>query len=340
MKVKVDKIVVPEVRASSILTPEQQAFFQGTVEKYGVLQDILVRPLPDGRYELIAGKTRLEELKRRGMLEIEVKVIHASAKDALLMHLAENYARGSVEPIATAQVIQRALDEGSTVEEIAAIFNHSPDWVRFMVSLLKLPEVYQDALRQQRIKVTHVREAMRLPDLREADAALSAATRLGWTTTTMHHYVNNRLAEIEKARVASQREGITVPPPPPEPERLVKYDQCLVCGQMVPKEDIHLPSVCTGCYELAKYVASQFGPGDQGMQAVCSLYQRARAWDALQRPILPPGAERVQSSEIPSPQLPESSTPQLPEKAVVIRDDKLRAEIRRIMREELERQQR
>jgi len=340
MKVKVDKIVVPEVRASSILTPEQQAFFQGTVEKYGVLQDILVRPLPDGRYELIAGKTRLEELKRRGMLEVEAKVIHASAKDALLMHLAENYARGSVEPIATAQVIQRALDEGSSVEEIATIFNHSPDWVKFMISLLKLPPVYQDALREQRIKVTHVREAMRLPDLREANAALSAAVKLGWTTTTMHHYVNNRLAEIEKARLVSEREGIEVPPPPPEPERLVKYAQCLIHGGMVPREEIHLPSVCTGCYELAKYVTSQFGTGEAGMQAIYGIYQRARAWDALQRPITPPGLEHVQPPETPSPGGPEPSKPQLPEKPVVISDDKLRAEIKRIMREEMERQQR
>jgi len=340
MRVKIADIVVPEVRASSILTPEQQAFFKGTVEKYGVLQDILVRPLPDGRYELIAGKTRLDELRARGHEEVEAKVIQADAKDALLMHLAENYARGSVEPIATAQVIQRALDEGSTVQEIATIFNHSPDWVKFMVSLLKLPPVYQQALREQRIKVTHVREAMRLPDLREADAALSAAVTHGWTTTTMHHYVNNRLAEIEKARLASERKGIEVPPPPPEPERLVKYGQCLVCGRMVPREDIHLPSVCTGCYELGKYVASQFGPGQQGMDAIFGLYQRARAWDALQRPILPPGQERVQPREIPSPPQAEPAQPILPEKPIVIKDDKLRAAIRRIMREELERQQR
>jgi len=339
VKISVDKIVVPEIRASSQLTPEQQAFFKGTVEKYGVLQDILVRPLPNGRYELIAGKTRLEELKSRGEVEVEAKVIEASAKDALLMHIAENWARGSVDPISTARVIEKALKEGASVEEVAQIFNHNPDWVKFMVSLLKLPEKYQTALQEQRIKVTHIREAFRLPDLREVDAALSAATTHGWSTTIMHYYVNNRLAELEKAKHMSERKGIEVPPPPPEPERLVKYAQCLVHGGMVPREDIHLPSICTGCYELAKYVTSQFGTGDKGMQAVYAIYQRARAWEALQKPILPPGQERAQPRETPSPPGPEPGRPILPEKSQPISDDKLRAMIKRMMREELERQQ-
>jgi len=145
VKIPIESIVIPEVRASSKLTPEQQAFFKGTVEKYGVLQDILVRPLPDGRYELIAGKTRLEELKSRGVREVEAKVIEADVKDALMMHIAENWARGSVDPISTARVIQKALDEGATVEEIAQIFNHKPEWVRFMVGLLKLSPTYLNA---------------------------------------------------------------------------------------------------------------------------------------------------------------------------------------------------
>ena len=339
MKIPVDKIVVPEIRASSQLTPEQQAFFEGTVDKFGVLQDILVRPLPDGRYELIAGKTRLEELTKRGASEVEVKVIEADAKDALLMHLAENYARGTVEPISTAKVIKKALDEGSSVEEIGKIFNHKPEWVRFMVGLLKLPPVYQQALQEGRIKVTHVREALRLPDLKEADAALTAAITHHWTTPVMHNYVNNRLAEYEAARRRSETTGVPVPPPPPEPERLVKYGQCLVHGGMVPREDIHLPSMCSGCYELAKYVTSQCGTGEEGMQRIYKALELQQAYEAQQRQFF---LKREMSTQPPEPPSagpgPATGTP-LPERPVVIEDEKERARIRKLVREELDRQQ-
>jgi len=340
VKIPVSNIVVPEVRASSRLTPEQQAFFKGTVEKYGVLQDILVRPLPDGRYELIAGKTRLDELKLRGVSEVEVKVVEANTKDALMMHIAENWARGSVDPISTARVIRKALDEGATVDEIAQIFNHRPEWVRFMIGLLELSPAYQKALQNGEIKVTHIREALRLPDLREADAALSAAIHHGWSTSVMHHYVNNRLAELEAARLVREKTGVELPPPPPEPERLVKYGQCLVCGCMVPRETLRLPTCCDECHELSRYVVSQVGTGEQAMQRIYRALEQLQAFEALQRQAAIQATIREQQQPTPSPSALGVNRFTLPERSAPISDDKLRAEIRRILRDELEKQQR
>ena len=338
-KIGIDKIRVPEIRASSQLTEEQRAFFEGTVEKFGVLQDLLVRPLPDGNYELIAGKTRLEELKKRGATEVDVKIIEADSKDALMMHLAENYARGSVEPISTAKVIQKALDEGSTVEEIAQIFNHRPEWVRFMAGLLKLPDFYQNALQEDKIKVTHIREAFRLPNLDETDSALQGAIVHGWSTGVLRQYVTNRLAEYEAAEKASIETGVTVPPPPPEAARLVKYGQCLVCGQMVPRETINLPAACDGCYTLAKYVVSQCGTGEEGMQRIYKALELQQAWEARQSQFMVEQEMRKKSFETPPEQPPTTMEAALPAKSTPIEDKDLRALVRKYMREELERQQ-
>jgi len=337
MKISVSKIIIPKVRASSVLTPEQKAFFEGTVAKYGVLQPIVVRPLPGGRYELIAGKTRLEKQIEDGAQEVEARVIKASAKDALMMHLAENYARGSVDPISTAKVIKAALEKGSSEEEIAVIFNHKPEWVRFMVGLLELSPEYQQALQEGTLKVTHIREALRLPNLKEADAALQAALTLGWSTSVMHHYVSNRLAEFEAAKVKSETLGVEVPPPPPEPKRLVKYGQCLVCGEMVPREQISLPAVCEECYMMAKYVVSQCGKGDPGMQRVYKALETLQAWEAHQRQYFLQRQMQTQPREIPSPRPGFESPEILPEKATPIADDKLRNLIKKLLREELER---
>jgi len=172
VKIPVDRIKVPEVRASSRLTPEQRAFFEGSVKKYGVLQDILVRPLPDGSYELIAGKTRLEEQVRQGLTSVDAKVIEADSRDALLMHLIENVARGSVDPISVGKVIQNLVNQGMGVEEIASILNHSPEWVRLRLLCLKMPEEYQAALQEGRLKIGHVEQVTRLPTPEEVGYAL------------------------------------------------------------------------------------------------------------------------------------------------------------------------
>lgn len=53
--VSLDKIKIPEVRVSSILDEEQQALMRSTIQEIGVVQDIVVRRVAEGEYELVAG---------------------------------------------------------------------------------------------------------------------------------------------------------------------------------------------------------------------------------------------------------------------------------------------
>jgi len=337
-QIPIGRIVIPEVRASSRLTDEQRAFFMGTVEKYGVLQPIVVRPLGRGKYELIAGKTRLEELKRKGVKQVEAKVVQASPKDAMLMHLAENFARGSVDPINTAKVIVKALDEGASLEEIAKIFNHSVDWVKFMTSLLKLPQVYQAALEEGRLNVTHIREALKLPDFREVDAALQAALNLGWSASVLARYVRNRLAEHEAAKHATLTTGVKHEAPPPEPERLVKYEQCFICGRTVLREQIRLPTCCDDCYNLTRYITTQIGTGEEAMKRIFKAFEAERKLMERQTPYAIQIPPTIESPEYPSPPV-QTRQPEIKfERSQPIEDEKLRNLIKRMVREELQRQ--
>jgi len=277
-RIKIQDIVIPKVRANSRLTEEQLAWFKATVQKYGVLQPILVRELPDGKYELLAGKTRLTELKNQGAEYVDAIVIQADDKDALMMHLAENLARGQTDPISVAKVMQKALDSGATLEELAQITGHSKQWVKFYLSLLELPEVYQKALSEGKLTVTHIREALRLPTVEEIDAALSTALQLGWNAAVLKQYVENRLLEYQKAEEQYQSTGVYEPPPPPEPERLISYRQCMCCRKMVPTEKIRLPTICEDCFQLAQYCVSQLGDPRKAME---TIYQALTHYQAF-----------------------------------------------------------
>jgi len=54
--VRLNKIRIPEVRVSSILDEEQKALLASTIREVGVVQDIVVRDLGQGEFELVAGK--------------------------------------------------------------------------------------------------------------------------------------------------------------------------------------------------------------------------------------------------------------------------------------------
>jgi len=280
-KIPISKIVIPEQRARSQFTEEQLAFLRGSLMKYGVLSYPIVRPKPDGTYELIDGEHRLKTAKEMGVEEIECVVIPANDKDAAIINILMNVARGTSNPMDIAWAIDKALKAGMSYEEIARVFNRSESWVKFYHGLLDLPEEYQEALRQGKLTPTHIREALRLPDLNEIRAALDTAIRLGWSASVLKNYVDNRLEQLREHQAKLEAGLVEGPPPPPEPEKLVRFSQCLVCGRMVEREKIYLPAVCEDCYSLSKYVVEQVGTGQDAMNLIFEAlrhYQQFRAF--------------------------------------------------------------
>jgi len=273
VRLPIDVIKVPDVRASSKLSPEQLEFFKATVDAVGVVQDPVVREVAPGEYELVAGKTRLEELKARGETEVSVKVIHADDRTALLMHLAENVARGSVDIISVAKVMLRLKTYGSSIGSLAEVLGKSETWVRRTLALLELPESLQQALRDGELTPTHVYLAARMPTPHETMDALQTFITHKWNTSIAETFVNNRLAQLEAAKKTAVEQGVDYAPPPAEPEKLISYQQCLVCGFRVPREKVQVQLVCEGCRELAAYITSQLGPWEKCKETVFAALQ-------------------------------------------------------------------
>jgi len=268
MRIPVKDILVPEVRATSKFDEEAEAWFKATVEKYGVIQPIVVRRLPDGKFELIGGKSRLDAQIERGATEVDAIVIDASAQDALMMHIAENLARGKNDPIQISQVLNKASELGVSDEELAKITGHTVEWVRFYKKLVDLPDVYKKALQEGELTVTHLREALRLPTPEEVDYALTQTLRLGWSASVLHQYVERRLWEIEtyeKKRAMGEPEAET---PPPDAEKLLKYERCMCCDRTVLREEVYMKIMCKDCHNLIRYIVENIGPPKEAMDII------------------------------------------------------------------------
>lgn len=281
-KISIEKITIPKVRANSKFTGEQEEFFKASIKKFGVLQPVLVRPLSDGNYELIGGKARLTEVKEKGASEIDAIVLETSEKDSLMMHIAENLARGKSDHISVAKVLKKAQEQGTKVEELAKVTGHDPSWVKFHIGLLGLPEVYQEAISKDELALGVIEQSSRLTTPEEMDYCLSHALQLGWTTSITKRYVDNRLEELKAAQTQSEELKKPVEAPEPEVERLIKYGDCWFCKRKVPSETLYMRILCGGCRDLLQYVLDNLGPPEKAMDLVFKALGRYLKYQKLQ----------------------------------------------------------
>jgi ParB/RepB/Spo0J family partition protein len=357
MKIPIDKIRIPSERLSAKFTPEQEAFFKASIAKLGVIHEPVVRRLPDGTYEVIAGAHRIQELKNLGQTEIECKVVDADDKLALEMNLIENIARGEYDPVELSKMLNKYVQLGASIDDIAKLTGHRREWVEFYLALDKLPDKYKQLLSQGILKVGHIEAASQLPSPEEMAYALDLAADLKWTVSTLQYYVERRLQDI---RLAKALEGGVQPPPPPTPEvakSMVDQYECSGCKRIMHKSTIRCPPICDECYTLLRYCTDQFGPPRQAMGYIYQAVQHYQTFlEAQQRYFLAqqqaqvlqpqiqaglnpagsnPALEENQPIQTPStPQPPRAPAP-MPEKPQVIEDNKLREKIKTMIKEVL-----
>lgn len=266
--VPLEKIRIPDVRVSSVLNEEQRALLSSTIEEIGVVQDIVVRDLGAGEYELVAGKSRLEELRKLNITESQVKVIGADEKLGLIMNITENVARGSYEYISVARAIRRLKELGVSMEQLEKIFPWQRRWIQFIEDLQDLPTDVQEGIRTKKLTPTHVQLALNLPTPPEVHSGLQTAMIHNWDTGTFRTFVENRAEQIERAKARAAELGQEPEIPPAQPQELIRYRQCLVCGYQKPAEKITTQLVCEDCVKLNKYITSQLGPPEEAIQVI------------------------------------------------------------------------
>jgi len=147
-----------------------------SVREFGLLQPIVVREGPDGRYELIMGERRLRAARAAGLQTVPA-IVRDTTDDAMLRDaLLENIHRVQLNPLEEAAAYQQLLEEfGATHEELASKIGRSRSQVTNTIRLLKLPVKVQTRVAAGIISAGHARALLGLP---EAEAQDALATRI------------------------------------------------------------------------------------------------------------------------------------------------------------------
>lgn len=129
-----------------------------SISAQGVVQPIVVRPGPSGRYEIIAGERRWRAAKLAGLSRIPAVVRSMEARAAMATALVENIQRADLNPLEQADALRQLIDEcGLTHEQAAEAVGRSRTAVSNILRLLDLnPEVHA-LVRDERLTLGHAK---------------------------------------------------------------------------------------------------------------------------------------------------------------------------------------
>ncbi len=157
----------------------------GSLGERGVLQPVLVRPKPEGTYELIAGERRWRAAQIAGMKTIPALVRPHDDAAALELALIENMAREDLNPVEEARACAALVEElGLTREQVGRRVGRGRVAVSNLVRLLDLPDEVLELLEEGTISEGHGRALLLAKDHAARRRLARAAAADGWSVRT------------------------------------------------------------------------------------------------------------------------------------------------------------
>lgn len=143
---------------------EELEELSASIQKDGLLQPILVRPLKGGTYQIIAGERRWQASKLAGLQQVPIRVKEATDDKALELALIENIQRSDLNPIEEAYGYRRMMERlNMTQAEVAQAMSKGRSTVANALRLLELPEEAQQLLFEEKITAGHARAILSIP---------------------------------------------------------------------------------------------------------------------------------------------------------------------------------
>lgn len=189
-----------------------------SIKEVGLLQPIVVRPLHDGRWELVAGERRLRAARRAGLATIAVIVRETDDADLLKEALIENIHRVQLNPLEEAAAYGQLLDDfGVTQEELAKRLGKGRPTITNALRLLSLPPSIQRRVAAGVLSAGHAKALLGLATASDQEAVAGRIVAEGLSVRATEELVRLRYLD---ANGTSSRGGTSRRPLPPSMERL------------------------------------------------------------------------------------------------------------------------
>jgi ParB family transcriptional regulator, chromosome partitioning protein len=177
-----------------------------SIRDIGLLQPLVVRPLQDETYELIAGERRLRAAKLAGIETLPALVRHTDDADLLKEALVENIHRVQLNPLEEAAAYQQLLEEFAfTQDELATRLGKSRPSISNALRLLGLPGPVQRRVAAGVLSAGHARALLAIGEPKAQERLAERIVAEGLSVRATEELVRLRLLEDEGGQDASPR---------------------------------------------------------------------------------------------------------------------------------------
>lgn len=207
---RLSEIVPNRAQPRKQFDEEALAQLADSIAQHGVLQPLLVRPLTDGTYQLVAGERRWRASRQAGLHEVPVVVRSMTDAEAAQAALIENLQREDLNPMEEAEGYRTLMETYAlTQEETAQAVNKSRPAVANALRLLHLPEPVRDLVAEGKLSAGHARAALAFATESEQTAAAQQAVERGLSVRELERMAQaaKKPATGDRARSAFARDS-------------------------------------------------------------------------------------------------------------------------------------
>ena len=206
VKLKIMDIEPNRDQPRKIFDDDALAELADSIAKHGVIQPLLVRPMPDGSYQLVAGERRWRASRMAGLTEVLVVIKELSDDEAMALALIENLQREDLNAIEEAQGIKALMDTLSlTQDEAAERVGKSRPAVANALRLLKLPDSVIALVSDGKLSPGHARALLGFRDEQDIIETADLIIEKGLTVRDVEKLVKKRNKEPKAEKPAARR---------------------------------------------------------------------------------------------------------------------------------------
>ena len=184
------------------------ADLSASIAQHGVLQPLVVRPMPDGSYQLVAGERRWRASRMAGLTEVPVVIRELTEQQAAEVALIENLQREDLNPMEEALGYQTLMENyGMTQEQAAQVVNKSRPAVANALRLLHLPAPVAELVSVGVLSAGHARTVLAFEGEDMQVAAATAAVEKGLSVRDLEKMAKTAKAAPRQPKTPARRDS-------------------------------------------------------------------------------------------------------------------------------------
>ncbi|HET9458273.1 MAG TPA: ParB/RepB/Spo0J family partition protein [Candidatus Limnocylindrales bacterium] len=163
--IPVDRIESNPQQPRMVFDPAALLELAASIREHGVLQPILVRPLGENRYQLVAGERRWRASKEAGLQTVPALVEELDDDTALEIAIIENLQREDLSPLEEATMYDRMVSEhGYSIRKLADKLGKDKGYVENRLRLADAPPEIRELVSLRKDTLSHAYELLKVPD--------------------------------------------------------------------------------------------------------------------------------------------------------------------------------